>query len=613
LALVLWSATGAFAQGLPQVQEFEGMIAHADDVDAVLLENLERGRTIYAYAEATSGNFDPFLGLLPGDFVPGSLSGRFDEEVAQATAENRDPLLVVEDFSERNFLAWDDDSGGGFSATFEFEVPADGDYLLILIGSPFSDSFGGYRMQVGLDASLVLLGQASAEGDPFARPDDRFGTDRVAVQEVTGALAPEHPLRVHRLKPFEEGDVLNVFVEATSGDLVPQVTVRAYGTKPVRSANIAGSDRQTSLGYTFGQRDTGYRIEVSALPGTSGDYRLLLGRNAPDVQSGEASAQGETIVYSASDVEVEVNLQQIAGIDQKAENWDAVATLTMRWQDPALAYRADECKCEFQTYTIKDFEAYVTREGLTWPAYTLLNQQNNRWVQNSYVVVYPSGEAFYFERFTTTLQAPDFDFRQFPFDRQQFFIRVQSLFNTSFYRYQATEITNVGVSLGEEEWYLVDDQTEVFDETSSIGNETSNYVYRFFARRYLSFYIFRIFVPMVLIIVVSWITFFMDDYGKRVDATTANLLLFIAFNFTIANDLPRLGYLTFMDTLLVGAFAISVLIVVYNVYLRRMEKAGRETFVHRVDRYMIWLYPLGYALAFAAVTIYFFVFCSPTG
>jgi cell division protein FtsL len=112
-------------------------------------------------------------------------------------------------------------------------------------------------------------------------------------------------------------------------------------------------------------------------------------------------------------------------------------------------------------------------------------------------------------------------------------------------------------------------------------------------------------LPLSVIIAVSWILFFLKDYAKRVDAAGANLLLFIAFNFAISNDLPRLGYLTFLDTLLISAFLVTAVVLILAVYLRRQDMKGRYTFVATVDRYVITFYPLAYIVTIATVALLF--------
>ncbi|OEU57778.1 MAG: electron transporter RnfC, partial [Desulfuromonadales bacterium C00003096] len=243
---------------------------------------------------------------------------------------------------------------------------------------------------------------------------------------------------------------------------------------------------------------------------------------------------------------------------------------------------------------------------IPWPEFTIFNQQGNRWVQNRYVVVFPDGNAIYLERFSTTLQAPDFNFRHFPFDRQQFAIRIDNIYPEEFFLFQPMENFNeVGTELGEEEWVVIDSATTVTSDLSSSLRPVSRFNFEFNARRQLTYYIFRIFLPLFVIISVSWIIFFSKDYAKRVDVAGTNLLIFVAFNFTVSGDLPRLGYLTFMDSIIVSGFLVTSLVLVFNVIIRRLELTGMINWVQKIDTYMLWIYPLFYLAAVVGVTMLF--------
>ena len=622
-----------------QVQELLGRIVLGQPNDVYRLPGLKQGQTLYVHMQGTSGNLDALVGLLEADADVESLGIEFRTATEMAVVEGEDPLAVVPQFADQAFLAWDDDGGQGYAAAMEYPVPADGDYLLMAGDAPFPGTFGQYQLLVGLDAPQVLTGEATPTGEILAVGFEARDSVEVAVQELTEALAADKQSTFFRLDDVSPGDTFYAYIEATSGDLAPVLVLRDFGGKPLASANVGSQETSAALEYTFEEGGDNFRLEIErggeAVSGQQGmgqeieelvelqaedgdqeitadEYRLLVGLNAPEVLTGQAENVGRSVLLAPFDVKVGVKLQQITDIDQKAENYGAVVSIRMEWDDPWLAYSPDSCNCRFKLFTQKDFDKFIALTGGNWPEFTLFNQQNNRWTQNRLVVVDPDGHATYFERFTTTFQAPDFDFRQFPFDTQQFFIRVDSLFAEEFVLFSdLADFTEVGDQLGEEEFYVTESDIQITSERAVTGNITSRYSFRFVAKRHLAFYVLRIFVPLGLILLVSWFTFFLRDYTKRIEATSANLLVFVAFNFTIGSELPRLGYLTFMDAILVAAFGFSVFVVVYNVFLKWLELTKHESRAHRLDRFMIWLYPLGYLLAFGSVALLFFVIQPP--
>ena len=295
------------------------------------------------------------------------------------------------------------------------------------------------------------------------------------------------------------------------------------------------------------------------------------------------------------EVKVALKVSQITSIDQKAENFGVVATLRMEWLATELAAKPGEQVPLQRMYKAENFVKILTERHLTWPAHSFYNLQGRITYQNRLVVVDPQGNVTYGARFTATFQAPDFDFKQFPFDEQHFHVKLDSIVPAHLIQYTSiTEDSGLGDTLGEEEWVLDNVKTEITSH-DTFGVVAPRLVFSFQGKRHLVYYIVRILIPVLIIILVSWFTFFLKDYGKRIDLASGNLLLFIAFNFTIANDLPRLGYITLMDTFMMATFGITGLVVLLNVWMKRLQRHGRDKSLNTLDTVGVWLYPLLYA------------------
>jgi len=337
---------------------------------------------------------------------------------------------------------------------------------------------------------------------------------------------------------------------------------------------------------------------------TRGRFRLLIGTNSPDVKKGKAKVVGRPIIKAPIDVEIAIKIDQISELNQKNENFTVVGNLKLSWVDNRFAYNPDTCKCNEKNHDSKQFENYLNDAGLNWPKFIFLNQQGRRHVQEDLVKIFPDGEVIYFERFTVTLQAPDFNFSKFPFDPQEFYLRIILLEPIQHYLFSINEEqTEIGDSLGEEEWFVTGYDYNI--SSYQARNTFTQFNLRISAHRHTEYYLFRIFIPLLLIVIVSWFIFFMRDFARRVDISVTALLVFVAFNFTLGSDLPRLGYLTFMDNVIMIAFAVTCLGVVCNVLLRRLEVKGDRELADYFDQYITWGYPI---LVVLGLLIAYFVY-----
>jgi hypothetical protein len=597
------------AHATSRVQEVTG---HLDLQDSLIYElpGLRKGETLYVYAEGKSGNLDPSVGVLRPTVDVATAREQFRDEREKILADQPDSPEAFATLFEKYFLGWDDDSGAGYAARLKLVIPTDGDYQLVLGSSPLRPSFGDYRLLLGIDAPQVLGDKATSTSDALARLRQAVWQGERRVQEVSDAVLPGQDFTTVELQRIFSGETLSAVLEVPPGTTMPGLVLYDYGDKPLAAVPAGTHDNRVTFQYTFDETDENPRLKIKRPPGTEDtaiDFRLLTGVNAADVLTGQATPTGKPIVRPVTPVEIGLRMDQITGVDQRSENFGVVVSLLLKWQDPMLAFDPQSCKCRLKFFNGDAFSQFVESRNTDWPDFVLYNQQGNRWSQKRLATVYPDGKVNYLERFGVTLQAPDFKFRKFPFDDQTFAIRIDLVEPAWDYTFRELEgFSEVGTRLGEEQWLLTGYDTQITTETDTTDFPTSRFTFRFHATRHLDYYIYRIFLPILIIVFVSWFGFFLRDYGKRVDVAGANLLLFIAFNFTIGNDLPRLGYLTFLDTFLVTAFVITSLVFLLAVYMKRMEADGKQQLAHRIDAHVMWLYPVAYLLG-TALTLWIYV------
>ncbi len=615
VCLAVWYPHVLWAQDEERVQRLSGVITGAGDFTVYRLPNLAAGERLTAHMRATSGNLDPLLMLLPGDIDLVQAVADYQREVDQLVVANGDVSADVVALRTAFSLAWDDDGGSGYAAALDYQVTESGEYILLAsgaLGSLGRNTAGEYELLLGINSPAVLEGIAPpVTEDVIAVVDNGVLPQPTTVQEVVDTLNAAQPVATFTLKPMPADTTVYAYVESTAGGFRPVVFLRDFGGKPLEAGNLNQADETAKLEFYLDEGGTNYVIEVqgASVDEAAGDqpFRLLVGLNAPEVLTGTAEVQGGPIIEEPIVVQTGMRLNRISGVDSKDESFTMLGSLRMDWVDPAYAFSPDECDCTVKVYTGEDFRNFLADFDSRWPSFAIYNQLGPRFSQNNTIAVWSDGRARYVEEFTATIQA-DFDFRQFPFDTETFPVFMDMLFSEDYYVQEVLPgYSAISSDHGEDEFIITDFTTTISTETGgSTGSPISRFTFAFTAPRHLDYYIFQIFVPILLIALISWFTFFLRDYTRRIEAAAGNVLLFIAFSFSLSDNYPRLGYLTFLDAIMLVTFVINTAVILYNVYLKQLESGGQVEKAEKIDRYLDWVYPVSYLAAIGIVVwIYF--------
>jgi hypothetical protein len=311
-------------------------------------------------------------------------------------------------------------------------------------------------------------------------------------------------------------------------------------------------------------------------------------------------------------VEVAVGLYvtNLVAIDETRENFEVGGYLTGTWKDPRLALAAGQNPDNNDRQkTKRTFRV----EELWTPPIEAANSISHK--TNSYSLEADrDGVVTYLERFDAAF-SNDFALRKFPFDTQVLRFEFQPFLSAaSGILFAAQPLPSTGVSPEQHTelaaWTIKDLR---YTAEKVAGNNlipaAREALFQIVIERRSGFYIWKVFLPLLMLTMIPVVVFWIDvkefDWILKVPMTM--LLSMVAFEFTIARDLPRIGYVTFLDTVFLASFAFCFLCIfeITTVYL--MQKAGLRAPAVKIHSAGKWAYPLAYFVVLLFLAICFLV------
>jgi hypothetical protein len=302
-----------------------------------------------------------------------------------------------------------------------------------------------------------------------------------------------------------------------------------------------------------------------------------------------------------SQVEINLQITEFDSIDEVNSHFRFEGYGNFRWCDPRMAFDADAEGQNVRRYF------GTARETPHWNVnLTVANSIGAVQVTRRLIEIYSDGSirvSGYFNSKVATV----FDLRQFPFDEQTFEIQIESFT----YNNEMIELVTNDDRIGYEpdlylpEWRITGIDTRV-EDTLNVRDLVpfSRVVIGLQVAREWGFYVYKLWVPLFLIVALSWSVFWMqgESLANRIRMSATAFLTIVAYQFAISGSLPKVAYLTLMDRLMVASFVLIALTALQSMLVVKLAKAHPERAV-QLDRMSRWLFPLGYLGIIAGIAM----------
>lgn len=301
-------------------------------------------------------------------------------------------------------------------------------------------------------------------------------------------------------------------------------------------------------------------------------------------------------------IDVGVRIDDLNEVDELHERWDVSGELVTSWMEPKLKYRAADRS---------DDHHDVAPNALQLPNIGFANAIDVPTFRRVDLFVRPDGRVFMIDIFHALLST-HLDLRRFPFDTETLPLIVRPLghdIDRLMLIPDPTRSQLVGTSYsGLSQWRLLGLTMQRYTE-NYLGDAEEGVKFGLQVRRNAQSYVWKFVLPLCLIVVISWISFWLtpEDFKSKdlLGTAVTTLLIVVAFTLSITALLPRTSYLTYIDAFLLTCFLFVVAAIGSIVGINALELRGMDRHALSLRKVAGAVLPIAFLFVQVAVFLYF--------
>jgi len=322
----------------------------------------------------------------------------------------------------------------------------------------------------------------------------------------------------------------------------------------------------------------------------------------PVAQAHETEVDQDTLmtrpdaVDEITTVHIGIYVLDIDKISAADQGFVANIVVALKWHDPRAVAKGQKRR---RRKPLQD---------VWYPNIIITNMQKVFLGLPQTVEIYEDGTVYYRQRYFGNF-SNKMNLTKFPFDKHT----LRITFVTPGYDQEKIvfsnegfeKVTTINSNLTVAEWDIENwrGYPEPYEAVEGLL-KLPGFVFEFEVKRHSGYYLLKVLIPLTMIIVMSWLVFWIDptQFGAQMGLSATAMLTLIAYRFTLETLIPRISYMTILDSFLIGATFLVFGALVEVVLSSALAIHNRIGLARRIDRWARFCFPASFVLLLLGLT-----------